>query len=450
MRGTAVNRTHNSRPGAARLALALSFCSFSGLAHAQVSLTTVVDLAQQKSTQVRTAEADVLKAQAAHSETKDAVIPSVQFGTGIPTFPEVGFTGTPPSLYSFTVQSLVFGIPQKRYIDSARLGVNVAIARLQDAREQAALDASLDYLELDTDSRELVSLQQQKDDSLKLVDIEQQRHFAGVDPLSDFLEAKLTAAQIRLKEEQVEARVDELNAQLAALTGLPVGSILPAHDSIPEIPKVAPATTPRVVEGVRSAQLLAQSKQQLARGDEEINYLPQLAFSAQYNRNTTLLNNVNSYFRQDLPANNFAAGISIDLPLFDLGHRAKARESAADALAARIQAEEAQHQNDIQIAQITGNLRQLDTLAEIASLKQQIAHEQLSAVQQQLQNGNGAESGPNAQPQLSPKAEQLALIEEGQKQDDSLDAELNLNKAELGLLRALGHMQDWLSELHTK
>jgi hypothetical protein len=74
----------------------------------------------------------------------------------------------------------------------------------------------------------------------------------------------------------------------------------------------------------------------------------------------------------------------------------------------------------------------------------------MAAVQQQLQSGNGAESGPNAQPQLTPKAEQLARIDERQKYEDALDAELSLNKAELGLLRALGHMEDWLDELHAK
>ena len=51
-------------------------------------------------------------------------------------------------------------------------------------------------------------------------------------------------------------------------------------------------------------------------------------------------------------------------------------------------------------------------------------------------------------PQLTPKAEQLARIDERQKFQDSLDAALELSKARLGLLRALGHMEDWLNELH--
>jgi hypothetical protein len=92
----------------------------------------------------------------------------------------------------------------------------------------------------------------------------------------------------------------------------------------------------------------------------------------------------------------------------------------------------------------------LDALAEIASLKQQIAGEQLRSVLAQLELGNGTENGPAAQPQLTPKAEQLARIDERQKSQDAMDAALDLAKARLSLLRALGHMEDWLHELHAK
>ena len=66
---------------------------------AQVSLATVVDLAQRNSTSVRLAEADVRKAQAVLGESQDVFVPSLTFSTGLPVFPEVGFTGTPPSIW---------------------------------------------------------------------------------------------------------------------------------------------------------------------------------------------------------------------------------------------------------------------------------------------------------------------------------------------------------------
>jgi outer membrane protein TolC len=425
-----------------------ALCAFPLAAGAQVSLVTVVDLAQRNSTSVLEAAADVRKADAALSESKDVVIPSLSFATGLPTFPEVGFTGSPPSIWTATVQSLVFSIPQKRYIDAAHMGLRASMANLKDARERVALDASVAYIELDTVNKELDAAHEQEDYAKQLVSIEEQRSEAGVDPLSALLQAKLTAAQIRLARIKLEARASTLTAQLSALTGLPADTIRPEPKSIPTIPKLNGDT--QISDGpvgIEAAKLEAKSKYLVAKGDQEINFLPQLGFIAQYNRNTTLLNDVNSFFARPLPANNFSSGISIEIPLFDMGHRAKARESAAEALRARVEAEDAQHKNDVAIAELNGTLRELDAMADVASLKQQIAAEQLKTVRAQLQFGNGAGSG---QAQLSPKAAELAEIDASQKMQESLDAGFQLARARLNLLEALGHMQDWLNELHGK
>lgn len=440
-------------PGTATLALLLAMivAAVPVALHAQVSLGTVVDLAQRNSTGVRAAFADVQKARAQVSESKDALIPSLNAATGLPVFPEVGFTGSPPSIWSATVQSLVYSIPQKRYIDAAKFGLQAADARLKDAREQVALDASTAYIELDTVNQEIGDAQQQEGFATHLVDIEQQRTEAGVDPLSELLQARLTAAQIKLRRLHLKARAAVLEKQLAILTGLPEGLIQVDHASIPEIPQVH-GEVARELAGVRAAQFVGMSKMLQARGDREVSYLPELRFFMQYNRETNLLNNVNQYFNpaHPLPANNFASGINIGLPIFDMGRRARARESDADALRAKVEAEQAEKQNDLAIADLSGSIAELDTQAEIATLKQQIAGEQLKAVLAQLELGNGTGVGPGSQPQASPKAEQIARIDERQKVQDALDAGYDLAKARLNLLRALGHMDDWLNELHHK
>jgi outer membrane protein TolC len=418
--------------------------------NAQVSLATVVDLAERNSTAVRIAQADVSKADASYSESKDGIIPSAIFSTGLPVFPASGFTGSPPSIFSVTVQSLVFGVAQKRYIDAAHLGVEAAAARLKDAREQAALDAATAYIEFDTVNRELEAAQQQEKYAGSLVRIEQERTEAGIDSTNDALQSQLSAAEIRLRRLHLETRAASLAKQLAVLTGLPVGSITPDHASIPEIPAVKASEPGEIPYGVRSAQIMAQSKQLQAKGDREINYLPQMSLGLQYNRNTTLLNDVNSFFAKPLPANNFSSGFNIQVPIFDMVQRAKARGSVAEALRSTVEAEQAQRQNEIQIAELTASLRELDALADIASLKQQIAENQLKTVLTQLELGNGTGSGPGSAPQLSPKAEELSRIDERQRAQDALDAGFDLARARLNLLRALGHMQDWLNELKPK
>jgi len=420
------------------------------MVNAQVSLKTVVDLAERNSTGVRAAQADVNKASAVLSESKDAVIPSVSVGTGIPVFPEIGFTGSPPSIWNATVQALVYSIPQKRYIDASRFGVQAANARLKDAREQVALDASTAYIELDTVNQELSAAHEQELFATHLVDIEQQRAEAGVDALSELLQARLTAAEIKLKRLHLEARAAVLEKQLTVLTGLPEGSIRIDHASIPEIPQMHGDAPALALAGVRASQLIARSKFTQSKGDQESTYLPDLRFFLQYNRNTTILNSVNNYFKMDLPANNLASGISVQVPIFDMGRRARAKESTADALRATVEAEQAEKQNDLAIVDLSGSIRELDTQAEIAGLRQQIADEQLKTVLAQLQLGNGTGIGPGSVPQTSPKAEQQARINERQRAEDALDAGFELAKARLNLLRALGHMDDWLKELHGK
>jgi outer membrane protein TolC len=104
-------------------------------------------------------------------------------------------------------------------------------------------------------------------------------------------------------------------------------------------------------------------------GDKEhLWLLPEIGFGLLYNRNTTLLNNVSNYFAGKLPANNFSTGFSIKVPIFDPGLHAKLRESAAEALRARVEAEQAQQQNDVQIVQLSASLRELDAQAEIARM----------------------------------------------------------------------------------
>jgi outer membrane protein TolC len=413
----------------------------------QISLGTMADQAQRNSSAVKLADADLRKAEALLAQTRAVYIPTLTIGSSVGP-PSIGFPAGQPSIANATMQSLAFSFPQRQFIAAARAGIAAATLNLKDAREQAALDASTAYIELDAVLREIEAGQQQAGFAERLVQIEQQRSEAGVDPLSDLLQGRLTAAELKLKLLHLESRAATLVSQLATLTGLPPSAILLDHSSIPQIPEIAGA--PVLTAGILSAQAEARSKQLQAHGDAlAASSRPIIGFGAQYNRDSTALNNY-SYYYQHFKADNFSAGFSIQIPLFDRNHRAKARETAAEALRATVEAEQAQRQNDVQIATLNANLRELEALSEIATLKQQIADDQLKTVQTELKSGNGAGSEPAATPQLSPKAEELAQIDERQKYMDALDSGFDLSKARLSLLRALGHMDDWLHELPSK
>ena len=430
----------------AAFALVLVLASTAAMkAQTPVRLATVVELAQRNSAPVRLAEADLSKAQGAYQESGSAFIPTLNFASGLPFLPSVGFTGGTPNIFTGSMQSMVFSLPQRQYIRAAQDGVRTASLALKNSREQVALDASSAYIELDTVTQLDATTAQEEKLAADLLHIEEQRTEAGVDPLSYLLEAKLTAAQLHLKRLHLRTRAATLEAQLANLTGLPAGSIATDHGSIPEIPAARPEKSENA--GVASALMLARSKQRQAQGDR-LSLWPQMLLSAQYARETTLLNNANSYYAHPLKGDNFSSGFQIELPLFDLGHRAKVKQSAAEALRATVEAEQARHQNDIQISMLTQTLNELDARAEIAQLKQEIAHEQIKSIETQLELGSPESSASGAPvKQISPKDQQLALINERQKFEESLDASFDLARTRLSLLRALGHMEEWIGSL---
>ncbi len=438
---------HNPRRGWMPILLALVLSAAPALAQATVSLATVVDLAQRNSSAVKLADADLKKAQAALAQTQDAYIPNFVIGSNVGY--SHGFPTGQPSVGNATMQSLVFSYSQRQYSRAAHAGVDAATLSLKDAREQTALDASTAYIELDTVTQELAAAGQQETFTADLVRIEQQRAKAGVDSDLDLLQARLTAANLKLQRLHLETRTATLAKQIAVLTGLPVGSILPDRSSIPEIPAVTADEAPRRLPGIDAAASVARSKKLQAKGDDLAWKRPSIGFGAVYNYDSNELNSYTTYYRNFTP-NNVSFGLQITIPFFDFALRAKAKETAAEALRATVEAEQAQRQNDVQIATLTGNLRELDAQAEVASLKQQIADAQLKSVVAELELGNGAGAGPNAQPQTTPKSEQLSRIDERQKYEESLEAGFGLSKARLELLRALGHMEDWLQELHAK
>src|ERR1700761_5891712 len=107
------------------------------------------------------AQADVMRAAAGLTESKDAYIPNLNFGSSLGY--SYGFPLGEPSVFNVSSQSLLFTFSQPDYIRSARAAVNSAQFYLKDAREQVILDASLDYIQLDKAQQTLAALDQENE-----------------------------------------------------------------------------------------------------------------------------------------------------------------------------------------------------------------------------------------------------------------------------------------------
>ena len=410
-------------------------------ARAQVSLPTVVDLAERNSAQVRAAVADVQRATAGLQEAKDVYVPNFVLGSSAGY--TYGFPVGQPSIYNVSSQSLFYSFSQPDYIRAARASLKSAQLALKDNEEQVALDTALAYIQLDSDTRQLAALDEEKRDAERLATIQRDRLLAGVDGRMEVTKAELTAAEVDAKRLHLEDDANQLRQKLAHLTGLPPASFVTDSKSIPATPDFSAedpvedrATATNA--GIQAAYANAKSKWLTSFGDEKQNYRPQFALGIEYNRYTKFNNYQDYYLR--FQHNNFDLGVQITFPIFDASRRAKARESAAEARHAGAEADQTKFQTSEQVYSLRRSLRELVAQQRIAQLKSDLAQEQLEAIQTQLQNGSGSANAPL----VTPKDEQQARIQERERYVDALDATFLMVKAELSLVRSVGGIQDWV------
>ncbi len=407
---------------------------------AQISFTTAVGLALKSNPKVLMAQADVDKARASLRELHDAYIPNIVAGAGVGP-PSYGFPLGQPSLFNVTSQSLVFSYSQSGYIRAARASIEAATLTLKDVRESVTEDTAVTYLALDRDLQRQAALREQQGYADRLISIVQDRLDAGQDTPIGLTTAKLSAAQIRLSLLRADDETASDQARLARLIGLPAQGLSTSSSSVPTLSAPSPELTTTAFTtspAVKSAYANARAKQEIAFGEARYLWRPQISFAAQYSYFASYNNYQNYYL--NFQTNNAAVGIQITLPLFDMLHKAKAHEAAADAA-------HSQHEADMARDQfLDGQLRarhaaaELVTRAEIASLDQQLAQQQLDALLVQLKAGSGNLSGV----QMSPEDEQNSRIAEREKFLAVLNARFEAAQAQIDLLRQTGQLEDWV------
>jgi outer membrane protein TolC len=426
------------------LRLCVAFSGFAFVvapAYAQISFSTAVALALKSSPKVLMAQADVDKALAALQQLRDAFVPNIVGGSGVGP-PSYGYPLGQPSIFNITSQSLVFSYSQHDYIRAAQAALDASRHNLKDIREGVAEDTAITYLALDRDMQRQSALQEQQGFSDHLVSIVQQRLDAGQDTPIDLTTCRLTAAQIRLARLRAEDETTADQAHLARLIGLPAQALGTTSSSVPPFPATSSDlndTTPLTSPAVESAYAVARSKRETAFGDARYLWRPQIYFEGQYSRYAKYTNLQNYYLK--FQQNNAAVGVQITIPLYDTAHRAKERESAADAARAQHEADSIRDQFFDSRVRARHTAAELSARTEIATLDQQLARQQLDIMLVQLKAGTGNLSGP----QMTPKDEQTARIAEREKFVAMLNANFEAQQAAIGLLRTTGELEAWIS-----
>jgi len=412
---------------------------------AQISFTSAVGLALKNSPKVLTAQADVSKAQAALDQLRDAYVPNVVGASSIGP-PSYGFPLGQPSIYNLTSQSLVFSYQQRDYIRGAKASLEAANLALKDVREAVAEDTAITYLAFHRDLQRQVVLQQEQSFADHLVQIVQDRLASDQDTPIDLTTARLTAAQIHLARLRIDDEAATDQAHLARLLGLPPQGISTSAASIPALSEnqaESKADLSAALIGtnpaVESAYAIARSKREIAFGESRYLWRPQVVLDGQYSRFAKFNNLQDYYFR--FQQNNAAIGVQITLPFFDAAHKAKAREADADAAHAEHDADSIRDQFLDTRLRIQHAVAELAVRAEIATLDQQLAQQNLDILTVQLNTGNGNLAGT----QMTPKDEQTSRIAEREKFLAVLNANFELQQAQINLMRETGDLENWVA-----
>jgi len=413
-------------------------------ASAQISLSTVVDLALHNDPKVKLAQADLDKAEAMVAETHDAYIPSagVNAGYGQSTGVPLGV----PVVFSFASQSLLFNFSQKDYVRSAELGLKAAKLSAKEVHDQVAEDAVITYLNLDHAQERQAALDEEYEHASRLVTIVQDRLDAGDDTRIELLKAKRTAAQLHLQKLQADDEIATLSEHLSRMIGFPGNPVTTERASVPPLPSITTLTADTTSSfGIQAAFATARSKQETAFGDSRWRFRPQVSFFLNYSYIDTGPSDYVAYYPGFAGKSRDAAsvGIQIAIPLFDRARQDKARGAAADAAHARAEAQNERNQFLEGRFKLLHSAAELSDRNEVAQDDRDLAQAQLDAVLAQLT----PDSAATGQPQLTPKDEQNARLQERARYVDLLNAEFELQQAQVNLMRQTGRLDDWLNTI---
>jgi outer membrane protein len=433
---------HASR-GASRLLFSLLIAVLSlvaRLAAEPVPLQRVVELALSHATTVAAAGADEQRAYAAYREARDQYIPQFAVGSGLGKsygFP-LSLEGAAPAILNVTTQSTVLNPSLRDFVRAAKTDWEATTLQTKEQRNQLIQDAVLSYAELNKWENLLQHLQQEQDDALKTEQIVNQRIQEGVDSELAHNQARLATARVRYRMAEARGAMDVLRNRLAQMTGLSASAIETVPGSIPSLPDTRrdedlASNAVQVSPAVQAADTRAIAQAFRARGEHRALW-PSADFAGQYALLSTTLQTYQQFFvANSFQKHNGTFGLVLRFPFLNESQRARARAADAEALRAKKDAQTARNQVSEATLKLQRAVEQLSAAQEVADLEYQVAQSNLQAVQVRADAGTAT----------------LHDVEDArgranQRYDALQDANFELQRGRIALLRATGDLEAWV------
>jgi outer membrane protein TolC len=406
-----------------------------------LTLKRAVQLALAHSPASLQASADEQRAFASYREAQNQYLPQFFVGSGLgytQGYP-LSLEGSAPSLFNVTAQSALFNPALRDFIRAARFESNAVASENKDRRTQIVQDTVLTYLELVKWESEMEQLRQQHEDALKAEQIVTQRVQAGVDREQTGKQAQLATARAYFRLTQAQGAIDVLRSQLSQLTGVPVNSVQPAPDSVPRLPDLKPEDDDAVQStesnpSVLFAQQHAMAASFRARGEHR-SLWPSADFATQY-AVLAQFNNWTQFFpRNAFQRNNATVGVVLRFPFLNPSQHAHAEAADAEALGASKQVQSAKDQVSQQTLKLRRSVDQLQAAQKVSELEYEIAQSNADAVEIRINSGTATVNDrAQARRELSAKYNGLE------------DANFELLRARISLMRATGELESWVNQ----
>jgi outer membrane protein TolC len=397
---------------------------------------SAVALALQHSGISAIAAANQFKSQKAYEEVRNHYLPQFTVGSGLGYsygFP-LTLEGSAPSVVNFNSQQSLFNLSLKQFLKAAKVDWQASAFDVQDKRAEVILDTSLSYAQLVNLAGKLNTLADAQKAAEKAQFVTEQRVNEGVDSKLDLTKSQLAAARIRLRTADAQAQADVLREHLANLTGLKPAEIQPDLESMPQLPLISQEDDLAARAAVNSpavklADQRAEAAALRAKGEHKAT-LPFADLASQY-AYLARFNNYDQYFLK-YSANNLAAGLNIRFPFFNPVQKSHAAQADADAIVARKQADLARNEVSENTLKLQRSLTQLQAARDVTKLEWQVSQGDFESVQARIQTGNA-----------NTRDLQLAQLDVNDKYAAYLDAEFEVIRNSLQLLRLTGELENW-------
>ena len=398
-----------------------------------LNLKRAIELALQNSKDIQVAKIQASVADRAAMINKAQFLPNIYAGSGagytygIPETPG----GRAPSVFSITYTEQVFNEPLRGQGKEQQEQAKAQKIILEDARNSVIVRTASAYLELVKVRHSAELLAKERDSADKILGVVQQRAGEGFELPMEVTRAQLTKAQVAQRLLQLQGREDELEIYLRNQCGLaPEQQIEVTPEDLPGAAEQEGAnliaSAMQENTDLRLAQSDVQAKQFRLTGEKR-GYWPTLELVSVYSL-LARFNNYNQFFRT-FQANNFNAGVQVQVPIFSPSTKANVALAQTNLLASKAALSSRQNQVSADVRRKTRRVRETDAGKEVARLELQLAQQDLQQLQARFEEGK-----------IGLRDVERARLDENEKWMALLDATFARQQAELDLLKTAGQL----------